>query len=158
MTTSASWGPVVWWLLAVAAVALIAAAVAAGYALGRRTTAGRSTAAPAQPAPSRVALDGSDDPRVRALVLGLIGAHDLAASNEAVRRHVEQVLRRTGVRPLRADPGAEFDADQQEAVATESTADSGGAATVGTIVRTVRPGWRDDSLLYRATEVVVWTA
>ena len=85
---------------------------------------------------------------------GLIGAHDLASTNDAVRRHVEQVLRSAGVVTLTAATGTTFDPAAHDAVTTEP---AGSDHTPDTIARVVRPGWVDGETLIRAAEVVVWT-
>ena len=159
------WLPDTWWpLLAVAAVLVVVAAFG-GQRVGRRhgsSRGGRPEAAPppAEPAPSGDAEPGTARPdgTHRALVVGLIGAHDLAGPNDAVRAHVEQVLRRAGVRPVHTEAGAVFDPEVQEAVATESlSAHPDPRPAPGTVAKVVRPGWQDDEVSYRATEVVVWT-
>ncbi|WP_392544427.1 nucleotide exchange factor GrpE [Oryzobacter telluris] len=170
------------WLLVVVivlgAMATTGAGVA-GYLAGRRRPATWPAPGPVAPPPARVtdapptALVADTaaarlptpptDPTTtsapgRDLVLGLIGAHDLAMTHDAVRIHVEQVLRRAGVQQVVAEPGEPFDPDTQSAVTTEpvSAATSAGAAP-GLVAHTVRPGWRTASVMYRPTEVAVWT-
>lgn len=164
------------WVLAVAAAALVALAAAVGYAAGRRgPTAGSAAPVPAAPsapiaAEGAGADDGSDrlrgvaDPApaprgCQDLVAGLVGAHDLAAGNRAVCAHVEQVLRRAGVRRIPVAVGDPFDPDLHVAVAVEPPGPGPqGAAREAHVAREVRPGWADGAATLRPAEVAVWTA
>lgn len=145
-------------VVAVMAVTATAGAAVLGYVVGRRAALRRPRPGdPPPPPPVKPPVTPLVTPPAgpdRDLVLGLIGAHDLATTHDAVRVHVEQVLRRAGVRPVVVEPGAPFDPDTQAAVATEDPTDP---ATPGTVARTVRPGWRDDGMTYRPAEVAVWT-
>lgn len=162
-------------VLAVAAAVLVALVAAVGYAAGRRgPTTGSSAPVPAEPPPSTdpgsVKGGGSDGPwgvadRAPAprgcqdLVAGLVGAHDLAAGNRAVRAHVEQVLRRAGVRRIPVAVGDPFDPDLHVAVALEPAGPGPqGAARESHVAREVRPGWADGTTTVRPAEVAVWTA
>ncbi len=146
-----------WLVVATWAVALLGLGAAAGWFTDRLLRArehddvapvATPTAAPAVPTPAPAL------PRVDALVEGLIGAYDLAGANEAVRRHVEQVLRSGGVVPVLAETGAAFDSSAHDAVDTEP---AGAEHPPQTVARLVRPGWIRDTTLIRAAEVVVWT-
>lgn len=171
MDLRGEWLPGPWWLLMVAAVSavlLMVAAAGAGFLAGRRSRSAATPGPPAppvQPPPSAPSAapppspssSPSADSRVAPLVLGLIGAHDLATTNEAVRAHIEQILRRAGVQATDARAGEVFDPDRHAAVGTEPAPADDPAASAGRIARTVRPGWQDGAVIYRVTEVVVWT-
>jgi hypothetical protein len=121
----------------VAALLVLAGALAVGaFWAGRRTTH-RPAPAPAY------------DPR---LVRGLIGGHDLAR-DEAVRGHIEQVLREVGVVALRPAAGTPVTAGRMEVVGTAPAGPSGPA---GSVAEVIRAGWADGSLLLRPAQVVVF--
>ena len=151
-----------WLVVATWAVALLGLGAAAGWFTARLLRdRGRPTPGTALPTPKPVAVPldvvvqpSFAEPRVDALVEGLIGAYDLAGANEAVRRHVEQVLRSGGVVPVLAEAGAAFDSSAHDAVDTEP---AGAEHPPQTVARLVRPGWIRDTTLIRAAEVVVWT-
>ncbi|HVL84587.1 MAG TPA: hypothetical protein VM367_09950 [Pseudonocardia sp.] len=89
--------------------------------------------------------------RPDALVLGLIGSHDLAA-DDVQRRHVEQVLRGVGVVVVAAAVGDEPHPGRHEIVGTVPPA---APADIGRIARVVRPGWARGPDLVRPAQVVV---
>ena len=101
-----------------------------------------------QQAAAEVELD------VTALTDGLIGAFDLATAAPAVRAHIQQVLRRTGVVPLDAVPGSPFDTAEHIAVDAEPAPEG----LAGQVARQVRPGWSSHGTVLRPAEVVVWTS
>ena len=155
-----------WWQLAVlaaTAITFLAVGLALGALLGRHSlpqaslpAAGPAPAPTPAPSPARVPFlppppPPAADPR---LVAGLIGAHDLAEDNEAVRRHVEQVLRTQGIATIIPADGTPFDPELHNAVGTRPTAPG---ETDGTIAGVTRPGWRSQAGVIRPTEVVVRT-
>nr|WP_274388273.1 nucleotide exchange factor GrpE [Salsipaludibacter albus] len=68
--------------------------------------------------------------------------------------HLEQVLGRLGVAPIRVRPGTAFDSTVHRAVGTDGVGD---AAHGPTIQRLVRPGWQGPDGVLRQPEVVVST-
>lgn len=136
--------------------------LAAGWLFGRGSRRRATPTAPDTRTPAAPArAPAPDPPTVRAsrgnpapdagLVQDLILGHDLAR-DEATAGHLEQVLARLGVTPVRADPGTAFDSTIHRAVGTE---DSGRSSAGPVIVRVERAGWRTGTALLRQPEVIV---
>ncbi|RTL64553.1 MAG: nucleotide exchange factor GrpE [Pseudonocardiaceae bacterium] len=85
-----------------------------------------------------------------ALVDGVIGAHDLAA-DEAQQRHLEQVLRRTGIVPVVPATGSPLDHAEVVGTAPATSSDE-----VGTVADVVRYGWADGGAIIRPAQVIVY--
>ncbi len=128
-------------------VAVVGLLVCAVTVLVRAT--GRSAPAVGPPG----AAVGPDPGAVDELVDGLLGVHDLAEGNVAVRSQIRQVLRRAGVEIITAEPGCPFDPAWQTVV----DRDTGDDGQPGTVSRIVRPGWRRAGTVLRPMEVVLWT-
>jgi hypothetical protein len=88
--------------------------------------------------------------REATLVDGMIGAHDLA-SDEAQQRHLEQVLRRSGIVPVLPAPGSPL--EHAEVV---GTAPATSPAEIGTVAGVARSGWADGSSIIRPAQVIVY--
>lgn len=136
-----------WWQ---AVAALVLVALATGLAVA-------GTVRRYRPAGALVAAEPPGTPDVdvdvTALTDGLIGAFDLATAAPAVRAHIQQVLRRTGVVPVEVVPGSPFDTAEHLAVDAEPAPDG----QAGRVARQVRPGWSSRGTVLRPAEVVVWT-
>ena len=146
-----------WWQAGLSVVALLGLAWLSLRPQAAPATSGPPSSPSDLPAASpdeRIADAGSEQ-----LVLGLIGAFDLASGSDAVRAHVRQVLRGAGVDPVEVAPGADFDPETQEAVEAQpvTTEDEDDPGRPGTVARVVRAGWRQGDRMLRPVEVVVWT-
>ena len=143
-----------WWQVGLSVVALLGLAWLSLRPQGTATGSSEPDPDPGATVDQRV--DGGETDQ---LVLGLIGAFDLASGSEAVRAHVRQVLRGAGVDPVEVDPGADFDPATQEAVEAQpvSDEDEHDPGRPGTVARVVRAGWRRGDRVLRPVEVVVWT-
>ena len=143
-----------WWQAGLSVVALLGLA---WLSLRPQST----SAASGEPAtdPTAVTAPRGGEARTDQLVLGLIGAFDLASGSDAVRAHVRQVLRGAGVDPVEVAPGADFDPATQEAVEAQpvTAEDEHDPGRPGTVARVVRAGWRQGDRMLRPVEVVVWT-
>lgn len=106
------------------------------------------------PASSSTLGVADSDAAVDRLVAGLVGVHDLADGNVAVRSQVRQLLRQAGVEMISAEPGSSFDPTWQIAVDMQF----GDVAQQGTVSRMVRPGWSRHGTVIRPTEVALWTS
>lgn len=115
----------------------------------------RASARPGRPTATASAIaDEPDRVEVDGLVEGLLGVHDLAEGNVAVRSQIRQVLRRAGVEIITAEPGCPFDPAWQTVVDRQVGDDE----QRGTVSRIVRPGWRRAGTVLRPMEVVLWTS
>jgi len=111
----------------------------------------RSSSASVAPA---TGSDPADQTAVDRLIEGLLGVHDLAEGNVAVRSQVCSVLRQAGVEMITDEPGCAFDPARQTVVDRRSGKDG----QPGTVFSIVRPGWRRGGTVIRPTEVVLWTS
>ncbi|GEL24883.1 hypothetical protein PSU4_38370 [Pseudonocardia sulfidoxydans NBRC 16205] len=102
------------------------------------------------PLTAPVAAPPRPGPREAALVDGIIGAHDLAA-DEAQQRHLEQVLRRTGIVPVVPAPGSLLEHGEVVGTAPAASPDE-----VGTVADVVRYGWADGGSIIRPAQVIVY--
>lgn len=166
-TAAGSGGGLGWLWVAIGAVVLAALAFLAGRlsapARGAHAPAGPPPAAPPAraprgpepgtgPIPVTAPVGPPPRPGARevALVDGVIGAHDLAA-DEAQQRHLEQVLRRTGIVPVVPAPGSPLDHAEVVGTAPAASPDE-----IGTVADVVRYGWADGGSIIRPAQVIVY--
>ncbi|ODU03112.1 MAG: nucleotide exchange factor GrpE [Pseudonocardia sp. SCN 72-86] len=164
-TAAESGGGLGWLWIAIGAVLLAALAFLAGRMSAPRRgahvpgppPAAPPAGAPRGPEPGTGPIPVAPPPgpprpgaREVALVDGVIGAHDLAA-DEAQQRHLEQVLRRTGIVPVVPAPGSPLDHAEVVGTAPAASPDE-----IGTVADVVRYGWADGGSIIRPAQVIVY--